>query len=152
MDEEDRSGSTPTDQVSDSDGDWAWRARIRSDPRSHRIYRLVVGVIGMFIVVVGLLAVPLPGPGWLIVFVGLAVLASEFERAQRLRDFTKRHVRNWTAWAQAQSLLVRAALGLATAALVAALVWTYLALAGIPTWLPGAVQDTLVATVPGLST
>lgn len=154
--DETRQDGTPRDdgrggrRVERDSDDWMWRARIRADPRSHRVYRIVVGVIGALIVAVGLLAVPLPGPGWVIVFVGLAVLASEFERAQRVRDFARHHVRRWTSWAQAQSLLVRAALGVATAALVAAVFWAYLALAGVPQWLPGAVQDTLVTTVPGL--
>jgi uncharacterized protein (TIGR02611 family) len=45
-------------------------------------------VLGIALVIIGLvLALPLvPGPGLLVVFVGLTVLSAEFEWARRLRD------------------------------------------------------------------
>ncbi|HYY06223.1 MAG TPA: PGPGW domain-containing protein [Candidatus Limnocylindria bacterium] len=45
-------------------------------------------VLGLALVVAGLvLAFPgIPGPGLLVIFVGLTVLGSEFEWARRLRD------------------------------------------------------------------
>lgn len=46
--------------------------------------RLVIGLVGSAIVVVGLLLVPLPGPGWAIVFAGVALLGTEFSWAERL--------------------------------------------------------------------
>jgi len=61
--------------------DWEWRRKIRSNPHSHLIYRIVVGVVGTAIFVLGLIMVPFPGPGWLVVLLGLAVLASEFTSA-----------------------------------------------------------------------
>ena len=62
----------------------AVRAWIDTHPRLDRIYRFSVGVIGGALTVVGLLLVPLPGPGWLVVFLGLAVLGTEFRWARRL--------------------------------------------------------------------
>jgi len=56
------------------DDDWVWRRRIRSNPATHRLYRVAVGVVGLVIVLAGLIAVPAPGPGWLIVIVGVCVL------------------------------------------------------------------------------
>lgn len=46
-------------------------------------------VIGLVLVVVGaILSLPLvPGPGILVMFVGLTVLSAEFEWARRLRDW-----------------------------------------------------------------
>jgi uncharacterized protein (TIGR02611 family) len=35
--------------------------------------------------------IPYPGPGWLVVFAGLALLATEFERAQRVLTFARTH-------------------------------------------------------------
>ena len=67
-----------------NDDRWEWRRRIRSNPASHRAYRTVVAVLGPVVVVAGLIAVPAPGPGWLIVFIGVSIWASEFEWAQRL--------------------------------------------------------------------
>jgi uncharacterized protein (TIGR02611 family) len=40
-------------------------------------------------VLVGLLLVPLPGPGWATVFEGLGILATEFRWADRLLRHTK---------------------------------------------------------------
>ena len=53
-------------------------------------YRVAVAVIGAAVVVGGIILIPLPGPGWLIVFGGLAILATEFEWAGRLLDFARR--------------------------------------------------------------
>lgn len=45
----------------------------------------LVLIVGSFIVIVGLILLPLPGPGWLIIFVGFAILATEFEAAEKVR-------------------------------------------------------------------
>jgi uncharacterized protein (TIGR02611 family) len=87
-------------------------------------------------VVLGIVLIPLPGPGWLIVFAGLAVLATEFVWAERLLAFARRRVHGWTDWAKAQSLLVRGLIGLAGLAFVAAALWLYARLQGVPGWLP----------------
>jgi uncharacterized protein (TIGR02611 family) len=79
-------------------GDWRWRERVRANPHSHRLYRAVVAVVGLVIVVIGLALVPLPGPGWVVVFVGIAVWASEFAWAARLRDWVKERLVSWSRW------------------------------------------------------
>ena len=43
-------------------------------------------VFGFTIVGTGIVLLPLPGPGWLTIFAGFAVLASEFAFAERVRD------------------------------------------------------------------
>jgi uncharacterized protein (TIGR02611 family) len=52
--------------------------------------RIVVGVIGTAVIIAGLFMLVLPGPGILTVVAGLAILASEFDWAERwmhrLRD------------------------------------------------------------------
>jgi uncharacterized protein (TIGR02611 family) len=47
------------------------------------LWRVVVGVLGGLITLIGVVALIGPGPGWLILFVGLGVLASEFAWADR---------------------------------------------------------------------
>ena len=81
-------------------------------------------------------ALTLPGPGWLIVFGGLALLATEFEWAGRLLDFARRHVMAWTRWVGRQSLLVRGLIGLVGLAFVWGILWAYVALQGVPRWMP----------------
>ena len=81
-------------------------------------YRVVVGVLGAAVVVVGVILIPLPGPGWLIVFAGLGILATEFTWAGRVLHFARRHYDRWMAWVGRQSVVVKALLGLLTCAIV----------------------------------
>jgi len=99
-------------------------------------YRVAVAVIGAAVVVGGIVLIPLPGPGWLIVFGGLAILSTEFEWAGRLLDFARRQVRGWTHWVGRQSLVVRGLIGLVGLLFVWGVLWAYVALQGVPTWLP----------------
>jgi len=78
------------------------RHRIEARPALRRAYRIAVGVLGGSIAVLGLLLVPLPGPGWLVVFLGLAILGTEFAWAKRLAAFTKRWLARFWAWWQAR--------------------------------------------------
>src|SRR6188472_3665904 len=48
--------------------------------------RIVIGVAGWVVVLVGLAAIPLPGPGWMMVYAGVKLLASEFDWAERWLD------------------------------------------------------------------
>jgi uncharacterized protein (TIGR02611 family) len=124
----------------------AWREGIRSRPNRHRIYKATVGVIGGAIVVGGLALVPLPGPGWVIVFIGLAILASEFERADRVQQFARRQVRAWTVWLKGQSWPIRLGVAATTVLFVGCVLWALAAVAGVPAWLP----DWLVPPLPDL--
>jgi uncharacterized protein (TIGR02611 family) len=92
--------------------------RLAARRASNHPYRIAVGVVGGLIVAVGLVTIPLPGPGWLTVIAGLFVLATEFTWAERLLEFTKKHVKRWTDWVTAQPVWVRLLIALATAAFV----------------------------------
>jgi uncharacterized protein (TIGR02611 family) len=122
------------------------RERIRSRRATRIVYRFVVGLLGVALTVGGLLLVPLPGPGWLIVFAGLALLATEFERARRLLEFGRRRLAAWTAWLGRQGLAMRTAVVLGTVACVAGALYAVALVAGVPGWVP----DELVAWMPGL--
>jgi uncharacterized protein (TIGR02611 family) len=129
--------------------DWWWRRKIRSNRPSRLIYRLVVAVIGLVIVAVGLIMVPFPGPGWLVVFIGLAVWASEFERAQRLLRLARGTLEAWTRWLIRQPWWMRGLVLLITIATVAAVFWLLLLISGVPVYFPDLVQEWL-KKVPGL--
>jgi uncharacterized protein (TIGR02611 family) len=122
------------------------RDRVRATPGSRLIYRSVVGLVGAAVTVGGLFLVPLPGPGWLIVFVGLAILASEFPWAQRLLDFGRDRLRAWVRWLGRQRVWIRVVVGLATAVCTVAVVYLAVRLAGVPDWIPDAVTQ----SIPGL--
>jgi uncharacterized protein (TIGR02611 family) len=123
--------------------DWAWRRRIRSNPTTAVVYRVVVFVVGLVLVLGGLALVPLPGPGWLVVILGLVVWASEFERAQIVLDWVKAKVNAWQDWILAQSLWVRVLAAFVTFAFVCAVVWVVLRVSGVPAFLPDGVETWL---------
>ncbi|MEX0654730.1 MAG: PGPGW domain-containing protein [Phycisphaeraceae bacterium] len=51
--------------------------------------RFFIGLAGATVVLTGLALLVLPGPGWLTVFAGLGILATEFAFARRLMDRTR---------------------------------------------------------------
>jgi uncharacterized protein (TIGR02611 family) len=99
-------------------------------------YRVIVAIIGFAIIITGLALIPLPGPGWLIVFGGLAVLSTEFAWAERLLHFARSKVQGWTEWVLRQSLALRGLIGLVGLAFVAGAVAIYAEVVGLPAWLP----------------
>jgi uncharacterized protein (TIGR02611 family) len=118
------------DEVADKLG---FRARLKRNPALALAYRLGVAVIGGGIALLGLVLVPLPGPGWLIVFLGLGILATEFAWAERLLDFGRRTLRSWLQWLSRQHLAVRVLVSVATLLFVAGVVGLTLHLSvGLP--------------------
>ena len=52
------------------------RSWIHARPHVHLFWKVLIGIVGGLVVIIGLVLVPLPGPGWLVVFIGLTILAS----------------------------------------------------------------------------
>lgn len=46
--------------------------------------RIVVAVVGSTVILIGVALLVLPGPGWVVIFAGLGILATEFVWARRL--------------------------------------------------------------------
>ena len=105
------------------------RARVRSTRAGRWAWRCGVGVLGVAVIALGIVLLPLPGPGWLIVFAGLAILASEFEWAARLLRYARRKVSDWRNWLAIQGRGAQVLLGVAGLAVlvgvVAAAWWVY---------------------------
>lgn len=100
-----------------------FRDGFRHRPVVNRCWRWGVGTLGTLVVIIGIILIPYPGPGWLVVFTGLAVLASEFEGARRVLTFARRHYDRWNAWQKGQHWVVRLALLAATGAVVLVTLW-----------------------------
>ncbi len=49
-----------------------------------RVRRIIIGVVGTSVLIIGILLLVLPGPAFLIIPLGLGILATEFVWAQRL--------------------------------------------------------------------
>ncbi|MGI5442175.1 TIGR02611 family protein [Streptomyces shenzhenensis] len=58
----------------------------------HMSWQVGVFVIGLAVVVAGIIMLPLPGPGWVVIFGGMAIWATEFVWAQLVLRWTKRKV------------------------------------------------------------
>ena len=117
--------------------DTGWRQRLGARRSLDHAYRICVGIVGGLIVAVGLVTIPLPGPGWLTVIAGLFVLASEFTWAERLLEYTTRRVTAWTEWLGRQPVWVRLGVALLTAAFVYGVLVVALHVMGGPDWVPG---------------
>jgi uncharacterized protein (TIGR02611 family) len=61
------------------------REGIRKNPTVNTAYRTGVGVVGGGTVALGVVLMPLPGPGTLIALGGLGILSTEFEGAKKVR-------------------------------------------------------------------
>ncbi|MEU7056574.1 TIGR02611 family protein [Streptomyces sp. NPDC046197] len=67
-------------------------AFIRSRPVLHMSWQVGIFVVGLAVVVAGVVMLPLPGPGWVVIFGGMAIWATEFVWAQLVLRWTKRKV------------------------------------------------------------
>ena len=104
------------------------RDRFHATTGGRIAFQLLVGLLGLVFVAIGLLLVPLPGPGWLIVLGGVAVWAVEFAWARRLLRFARKQLHRWNVWIRAQHWLVRVPVALALLAAVVAALWMSLKL------------------------
>lgn len=104
-------------------GPRAWRDRVKSTRHGNLVWRSVVGVIGGVVLIAGLVAIPYPGPGWLIVFAGLGILATEFDWAHRLLKYARARYDRFAAWLGRQHIAVKALFGIGTCAIVLGTVW-----------------------------
>jgi uncharacterized protein (TIGR02611 family) len=103
---------------------WArWRDGLRERPKAEFGYRIAVAVVGLVVLALGIVAIPYPGPGWAIVFVGLGILATEFEWARRLLGYAKERYDKVMDWFHRQGRFVQILGGVFTALIVAATLW-----------------------------
>jgi len=103
---------------------WArWRDRLRDRPAAEFGYRIAVAVVGLAVLTVGILAIPYPGPGWAIVFVGLGILATEFTWARRLLAYARERYAKVMDWFKRQGPWVKTLGAGFTAAVVVVTLW-----------------------------
>lgn len=85
--------------------------------------KVFIGIAGGIVLIVGVILIPYPGPGWLVVFAGLGILSTEFAWAQRLLHFARKKYDAWVEWTKRQSPIVRALIWLFTALIVIVTIW-----------------------------
>jgi uncharacterized protein (TIGR02611 family) len=91
--------------------------------KPNKLRRLLVAINGGLVVVVGIIMVPYPGPGWVVVFAGLAILSKEYPWASRLLKWAKKKYNAFYAWVAIQNWPVRAVLALFTVIVVVGTLW-----------------------------
>ncbi|MBE4736648.1 TIGR02611 family protein [Streptomyces caniscabiei] len=65
---------------------------VRARRMLHLSWQVAIFVVGLAVVVAGVIMLPLPGPGWVVIFGGMAIWATEFVWAQLVLRWTKRKV------------------------------------------------------------
>jgi uncharacterized protein (TIGR02611 family) len=65
---------------------------VKASRALHLSWQVGVFVVGLAVVVGGIIMLPLPGPGWLVIFGGMAIWATEFVWAQLVLHWTRRKV------------------------------------------------------------
>ncbi|OLO98729.1 TIGR02611 family protein [Mycolicibacterium porcinum] len=103
----------------------SWREGLRSRPAADFTYRIVIGVVGTLVLAVGIIAIPYPGPGWAIVFLGLAILASEFAFAKRALHYVRVRYDAVMAWFDRQHIAVKGLSAAFTALVVVGTLWLF---------------------------
>src|SRR6476620_9652155 len=89
-----------------------FRQRVPSTRTGRLSWQLLIALLGAVVVVIGIILIPFPGPGWLIVLAGLAIWSVEFVWAARLLSFTKGKLESWWQWLNRQHWTVRVVAGL----------------------------------------
>jgi uncharacterized protein (TIGR02611 family) len=102
------------------------RSWVYARPGGAHVWRFGIALSGLVVVIVGIVLLAAPGPGWLIIFVGLGIWATEFAWAKSLLRFVRRTVDSWTAWLRRQPrwlAVLMGALGFVILAAVAVGAW-----------------------------
>ena len=76
------------------------RQAIAKNPKADRAYRTTVGVVGGGATALGVVMMPLPGPGALVAIGGLSILATEFKTPAKVRDVSIKGLKAATAKAK----------------------------------------------------
>lgn len=100
--------------------DWADRSRT-----TRLVWRVGVTVVGGVVLAGGVVLIPYPGPGWLVVFAGLAILAIEYPWARRVLHYARAKYDAWAEWLKRQPLPIRLLVLALTAAVVLVTLWLF---------------------------
>jgi uncharacterized protein (TIGR02611 family) len=57
-----------------------------------------IATLGLAVVIAGIVMLVLPGPGWVVIFIGIGIWATEFPWARSLLAYVRRHVGSGASW------------------------------------------------------
>lgn len=85
--------------------------------------RLVIAIVGIVVSLIGIVMLAYPGPGILVIFAGLAILATEFDFAQGALDKARDYYDKWQEWMNRQNLAVKILFWMFTFTVVTLTAW-----------------------------
>lgn len=85
--------------------------------------KALIAFAGWTIILIGLVLVPFPGPGWVIVFIGFTILAREFDWAQDMKDRVEDAYDAWRGWYVRQNTPIKIIFAVLTVLTGAIIVW-----------------------------
>jgi uncharacterized protein (TIGR02611 family) len=74
------------------------RAFVHGLPAGHHVWRVAIAALGGVVVIAGIVMLVLPGPGWVVIFIGLGIWATEFVWAESLLAYARRKAASGTSW------------------------------------------------------
>lgn len=114
--------------------------------------KIVVLIVGVAVLLAGIALLPLPGPGMLVIIVGLIILATEFSWAQRWLDYAVEKAAGATSKVQGSKrgrlMLALSGLTLIAAGVVVIVLFSNWLAAGISLILAGVIG--LCTLIPGV--
>jgi uncharacterized protein (TIGR02611 family) len=102
------------------------RAAVVRRPGGLHVWRLLIAVLGTVVIAAGVVMLVTPGPGWLMIFLGIGIWATEFSWAQSVLSYVQRQVRKWTGWLAQQPRWRLVTAGVAALVVIAIVVWLVL--------------------------
>jgi len=85
--------------------------------------RVGIAIAGGLVSLLGFILIPYPGPGWLVVFAGLAILATEFKFAQVALDWLKVRYELWKIWVKRQPKILQIVILAFTGLVILVTIW-----------------------------
>lgn len=90
---------------------------------ANKTRKALIAFVGWSVLLLGAVMIPYPGPGWVVVFIGLSILAREFQWASDVHDYTHSRYHAWQKWLRAQPMYIKAIFWLLTTMTVVVTVW-----------------------------
>ena len=87
--------------------------------------RIAVTIVGFLVLLAGVIMIVTPGPGWLAIIAGLAILSTEWAWAERALDRAKQQAKRTLETATGSPLLIALSVTLTLAAIAGVLVWFF---------------------------
>jgi uncharacterized protein (TIGR02611 family) len=87
------------------------RSYVHGWPGGHHVWRIGIAAVGLAVVIAGIVLLVVPGPGWLVIFLGFAIWATEFPWANAVATFVRRQITRCSSWIRGQPRWLLVAVG-----------------------------------------